>query len=80
MSKKEAWLVSVMVGFGKSAQYLMTESMTYEKAQALAEDIVCDCEDGRWPRVGSTFANPHSITTVRVVKEREHDSFLMDRE
>lgn len=80
MSKKEIWLVSVMVGFGKSAQYLMTDSMTYEKAQELAEEIVCDCEDGRWPKVGSTYANPGSITTVRVVKEREHDLLTMDRE
>lgn len=71
MSKREAWLVSVMVGFGRSAQFLMTEPMTYERANDTAERMVEDCEDGEWLKVGLTYANPSAITTIRVVKERD---------
>jgi hypothetical protein len=75
MSKKEAWLVSVMVGYGKTAQYLMSDTMTFNEACDLAESLVSDCENGEWILVGHTFANPNRVTTIRVVKERETERF-----
>lgn len=68
---KEKWLVSVMIGFGRSAQYLMTDRMGFEEAQEMLEDIVRDLERGRWVEVGNTYVNPAQVTTVRVVKERD---------
>lgn len=70
MSKRKVWLVSVMVGYGKSAQFYMTEEMTYDEAMDTAEDIVDSCEEGKWIRIGSTYMNPRCITTVRVVKTK----------
>lgn len=70
MSKRKVWLVSVMVGYGRSAQFYMTEEMTYDEAMDTAEDIVEDCEEGNWVKIGTTYMNPGSITTVRVVKTK----------
>ena len=73
MSKRETWLVSVMVGYGKAAQYLMSEKMTYDEACDLADEMVAKCENGEWITVGHTYVSPRTVTTVRVVKEREDD-------
>lgn len=75
MSKKEAWLVSVMVGYGKTAQYLMSDTMAFKEACKLAEELVDRCENGEWILVGHTYANPHKVSTIRVVKERENTRF-----
>ena len=68
---ERGWLVSVMIGYGRSAQYLMTEHMSREDAASLAENYVKDAEDGLWPLVDGTYVNPASITTVRVMRARE---------
>ena len=62
-----------MVGYGKTAQYLMSDTMTFNEACDLAEEMVATCEGGEWILVGHTFANPNKVTTIRVVKEREND-------
>lgn len=68
---ERGWLVSVMIGYGRSAQYIMTEHMSREDAVRLAEGYVKDAEDGLWLFVDGTYVNPASITTVRVMKARE---------
>lgn len=64
-----------MVGYGKTAQFLMSEKMSFKEACELAEELVADCENGEWITVGHTYANPHRVSTIRVVKERENDRF-----
>ena len=70
-NKGEGWLVSVMVGHGKGAQYFMTEGMPYDKAQSTANRFVENCEDGIWIRVDRTFINPKNVNTIRVLHEKE---------
>ena len=67
---KDKWLVSVMIGFGRSAQFVMTDGMSYCEAYEFAEEIIQRAEDGHWIEIGHTFINPANITTIRVVKER----------
>lgn len=71
MSEKECWLVSVMIGYGRSAQYLMTRHMSRREAEQLAERYMTDAEDGLWLTVDGTRVNPRFITTIRVMKARE---------
>lgn len=70
-NKGEGWLVSVMMGHGKNAQYFMTEGMTFDKAQSTANRFVENCEDGIWIRVDRTFINPKNVSSIRVLHERE---------
>lgn len=82
MSEKGSWLVSVMIGYGRSAQYLMTRHMSRREAEQLAESYVRDAEDGLWLSVDGTRINPRFITTIRVMKAREEKGcgWMSDRD
>lgn len=70
-NKGEGWLVSVMMGHGRNAQFFMTERMTYDKALSTANRFVENCEDGIWIRVDRTFVNPKNVNSIRVLHEKE---------
>lgn len=71
LNKGEGWVVSVMMGHGRNAQYFMTERMAFDKAQSTANRFVENCEDGIWIRVDRTFINPKHVNTIRVLHEKE---------
>lgn len=49
-----------MVGYGKAAQYLMSDKMTFDEACDLADEMVAKCENGEWITVGHTYVNPRT--------------------
>lgn len=68
---KDSWLVSAMIGFGKGAQFVMSEGMSFKEAQERAEEVVGLLAQGEWVRIGKVHVNPAMVSTVRVVRERE---------
>ena len=69
---EERWLVSIMLGMGESAQFLMTDAMSKDEAERLAAELVKDCENGYWLHINETYANCAHVTTVRPVRARAY--------
>ena len=60
-----------MIGYGRSAQFLMTSPMSNEHAREMAEKYARQAEHGAWIRINGTYVNPRNITTIKIMKERD---------
>lgn len=68
---KDKWMVSAMIGTGRGAQYVMSDTMTYGEAKECLEDLADRFAEGDWTRIGTTYVNPRYVSTLRIVRERE---------